>query len=460
MDGPLALASRVMLYVAPALAMCLVMIAVLASASIERHFEAQDAEELQVVADSVQRVLGAHVRDSDALIRGLSHAVSGHHGIYFSVARTGGGMFYSNGGPDMTPLLHNAKPASSVDVGRLHVWRDGEHMYRGAVLEAHPETPEFTIATAIDMGFHSRFMERFDRAAWGIMGCVGVLTMVAAWLGVRHGLAPLHALSMDIRAIRADLLQTRLDPARVPRELSELVESFNEMLREIESGYLRLTNFSAEIAHELRTPLTNMITQTQVAVGTMRDAREYRDLLYSNLEEQERLARMVSDMLLIAQAEHGLMQPSTEAMDAFTEIHAVLAYIDALAEERGISFSVLGSTASIRADRSMLRRALSNLLSNAVRHSSDGSVVSVGVSQPLEGRVRIDVVNSGATIPAEQLPHLFERFYRGDSSERRRREGTGLGLAIVRGIIEAQDGNVAVESRDGVTTFSIWLPAT
>ena len=130
------------------------------------------------------------------------------------------------------------------------------------------------------------------------------LALGVAWLAVQWGHLPIRKVNDEIRAIRSSKLDVRLDPRDVPIELAELVFAFNDMLARIEEGFTRLSHFSADIAHELRTPVTNLVTQTHVALGQPRSNEEYREILYSNLEEFDRMGRMIGDMLFLAQTEN------------------------------------------------------------------------------------------------------------------------------------------------------------
>ena len=231
------------------------------------------------------------------------------------------------------------------------------------------------------------------------------------------------------------------------------------MIGRLEDSFVRLSHFSADIAHELRTPLTNLITQTQVGLGKSRSLEEYRELLYSNLEEQERLTKMVNDMLWLAQSEHGLLKPVWEPLDLAREVRELFDFFEALAEEKHIQLVLEGKAPIIQGDRAMLRRALSNLLSNAIRHTPVGRSVLIRLDSSGEGRALLSVQNPGPEIPAEHLPRIFDRFYRVDPSRQRQSEGAGLGLAIVKSIVEAHEGNIAVISERGVTRFTISLPS-
>ncbi|MFN2337811.1 MAG: heavy metal sensor histidine kinase [Gammaproteobacteria bacterium] len=253
-------------------------------------------------------------------------------------------------------------------------------------------------------------------------------------------------------------MRTQIPPGSLPVELADLALSFNEMLGRIEDAFVRLSNFSADIAHELRTPVAALMTQTQVALSSKRSEDEYRRILYSNLEEYERLAQMTGDMLFLAQADHGLSRLNVCKLNLEEEVRALFDYYEAWAEEHGVTLE-LGGSATMMGDQLMLRRALGNLLSNAIRHTPSGQTVSVHLAPTAGGEVEILVENPG-TIPPEHISRLFDRFYRADPSRQRSGEGAGLGLAIVKSIIEAHGGTIEATSDAGRIRFRIRLPAS
>ena len=204
------------------------------------------------------------------------------------------------------------------------------------------------------------------------------------------------------QSITASRLDDRLALATLPVELVDLAEAFNAMLSRIEESFRRLSEFSSDLAHELRTPIGNLITHTQVALSRLRSADEYRDVLYSNVEEFERLARMISDMLFLAKADNGLIVPRSEAIDLAGEVRNLFDYYDALVEERGVRLTASGG-ATVRGERLMIRRAIGNLLSNAVNHSPPGGTINVSIDEIDTGEVRLSVENAGETIPPEHL---------------------------------------------------------
>lgn len=244
----------------------------------------------------------------------------------------------------------------------------------------------------------------------------------------------------------------------MPRELADLTQAFNAMFDRLEDAFQRLSAFSADIAHELRTPLSNLLTHTQVILTRPRGVEDYREALLGNLEELQWMAQMVNDMLFLAKAEHGLLSPHRERLQLEEEADALLEYFLPLADDAQVHLSREGQ-ATVSGDRHMLRRALSNLLDNALRFTASDGQVRVRI-EALKGSVRVAIENNGQTIPKDVLPRLFDRFYRADPARHEgRTEHAGLGLAITQSIIRAHGGTIACESRDGVTRFVIDLPA-
>jgi two-component system, OmpR family, heavy metal sensor histidine kinase CusS len=201
------------------------------------------------------------------------------------------------------------------------------------------------------------------------------------------------------------------------------------------------------------------MTQTEVALSRARTSDKYREVLYSNMEEYERMAQMVGDMLFLAQAENGPRTIRGIDVDLAKEVRALFEYYEGWAEERGVALELRG-TATARGDRLMLQQALGNLLSNAIRHTTAGEKVRVELATASDGHVGIVVENTGIEIPAEAIPNLFDRFYRVDPSRQRDGSGAGLGLAIVKSIVDGHGGKIEVVSEAGRTRFLITLPAS
>jgi len=425
--------------------------------SIEEHFEVQDTKELKVVAQAVKASLSTLQAKPDLarLKQRFDDILVGHHGALLHVSTAAEKHLYVSPGPD---LLSVPLPApNKLRQGMVQQWDDTKHSYRVFIQQvAGQNNGPYTVIVAVATDFHLHFLKEFHRTLWLMVVCGIAVMGVMGWVAVRQGHRPLHNIVDQISRISANELNTRLTPETVPAELTELAVSFNELLQRMEEAFNRLSNFSADIAHELRTPVTNLMTQTQVALSQARDSDEYQEILYSNMEEYERMAQMIGDMLFLAKADNSLTPPNAEETDLENEIHKLFDYYEAWAEERHVSL-VLEGNAHVQGDRLMLRRALSNLISNAIRHTPADNSVTIKLSD-IEDHVLIVVQNPGTPIPTEHLSKLFDRFYRTDPSRQRSGEGAGLGLAIVKSIVEAHSGTILATSDETGTQFIITLP--
>lgn len=318
-----------------------------------------------------------------------------------------------------------------------------------------PDSPQLTLL--LDITHHQHFLQRMQHLIWLTVSLSALATaLLGAW-AARSGLRPLRRMSAVASGVSAQSLNARLPEADMPPELEELAYSFNAMLGRLDDSFQRLSAFSADIAHELRTPLSNLLTHTQVTLTRPRPIEDYREALHSNLEELQWMAQLVNDMLYLAKADHGLLMPKREALELSEEADVLLEFFAPLAEDAQVKLSRDG-TARMQGDRSMLRRALSNLLDNALRFTPSGGEVRVKIVEQPTG-LSLTVENSGEVISEDLLPRLFDRFYRADPA---RREGSsehaGLGLAITQSIIRAHGGQIRCESDKGWTRFVIELP--
>lgn len=294
-----------------------------------------------------------------------------------------------------------------------------------------------------------------------IVGII-IAALLAAAMGfliARRGLKPLRQMALAASQISAEHLSARLEVDRAPEELKQLAAAFNVMLARLQDSFARLAGFSSNLAHELRTPINNLMGQTQVALSRVRSPAEYREVLASNLEEYERLSRIVADMLFLAKADHAQIALRKTPVDLREELVRIAAYYEAHAEERGVALVCHGQ-ARIDADRLLVQRALSNVLSNAIRHAPKGGCVTASITG-YPDHATIAISNPGAGIAAEHLQRIFDRFYRVPRLEESEREGTGLGLAIVKSILELHGGWVTADSVPGEeTTFRLVFPIT
>ena len=275
----------------------------------------------------------------------------------------------------------------------------------------------------------------------------------------RRGMRPLQAITEAAQRITATQLNERISARAWPKELTILATEFDEMLARLEDTFNRLSQFSADIAHELRTPINNLMGEVEVALSRGRTAPEYRTVLESSLEECSRLSRMIDSLLFLARAENTELKIQASWFDATKEIRAVLDFYEALSAEEGVEVTAEGQS-TLHGDVILFRRALSNLLANALRYTPRGGKVLISIENDSDLAVMVRVIDNGAGIPTEHLPKIFDRFYRVDPSRSRHPEGTGLGLAIVKSIMDLHGGSVTVVSESGKgTTFTLRFPS-
>lgn len=269
------------------------------------------------------------------------------------------------------------------------------------------------------------------------------LTAGLGYLLLRRGLRPLRRMAEHATAITPARLDSRMDSRDTPIELQHLSNAYNGMLDRLADGYLRLTQFSADLAHEIRTPVGSLMGHCQVALRQPRTADEYQSLLASNLEELERISRMVESILFLARADDAQAALDIQSLDLAEELQRVTGYFEGLAEERQMTLHTSGE-GQLKADPLLLRRALSNLVANAIRYADEGSAIDIRVIKRAE-HCRIEVENQGPILSESALEKVFDRFYRADASRHQSSDSNGLGLAIVTAIMQLHGGKATVD---------------
>lgn len=346
---------------------------------------------------------------------------------------------------------------------------EGGHIHLSSWIA--PDATEWRIATLqlasggpflevlLDRGTDAAVLTRFRRQSYLVLAAALAASIALGYLIARRGLAPISRLARRVAAIDATSLDQRLVLQDAPTEVRELAESFEIMRTCLQVAFAALSDYSAEMAHELRTPLHVLRQQIEVALGRARSVDEYRDVLSSSLEEIEQLRRMAEDVLFLARAEDPRASVSRETLHAHDELQSVADFMDAIAEEGSVALIVDASRdVVVRGDRSLLRRALVNLVSNALAHTSAGGTVRLSARS--EGDfVRLSVEDSGCGIPAAALAHVFDRYYRVAGPRRDGMDGAGLGLAIVHGIARLHGGTAHAWSEEGRgTRITLELP--
>lgn len=425
-------------------------------AETRHHFDELDRMTLANKRLLVSEILGSATSENDARSR-LAQAVNAHHGLLVEVQDTSGAIVFQSEGfiPGLTSAF-TTPPDPASGFGR---WQGSDGLFHTLVFDRVPAYSPAGVRVLLAAGVehHTDFLSDLQHKLLLYVAAAIALCALLSWLIVRKGLAPLRRMKSRAAVVTGQKLTERMPVAAVPIEMADLARELNEMLDRLQEAFQRLTDYSSDLAHELRTPISNLLMQTQVALAVKRDAAAYRDILESNAEEYQRLARMVSDMLFLAKTERGANLPNNENFSAHDEIAELIDFYGATAEEKGIVIGLTGDS-RMRGDRLMFRRALSNLLSNALRHAPRAGDIRITVAQAATAS-EITVENSGPDIDPEALPRLFDRFYRSDPARSHAdAEGTGLGLAITRAIVEVHGGSVRATSAEGRTRFSLSFP--
>lgn len=323
----------------------------------------------------------------------------------------------------------------------------GDHVQPALVVQV-------ALSKAIDDHLLKRYFERLSVIF--LFGTIGGTALGA--LLAKRSLQPLRKMSAVASSITAQNLHERMNPDKWPPELKLLAGSLDAMLRRLEEAFNRMHQFSADLAHELRTPVHNLMGETEVALDRPREPSDYRALLESNLEEFDRLTRMIDSMLFIARAENRDFRVDFVLFDVRKELESLKEFFDAMAEDKGITVRCIG-TALAWGDPALFRRAVSNLLSNAMNVSSPGTNISLKV-EDAGHETWVFVSDQGPGIAAEARDKIFDRFFRIDEARTLTTGGAGLGLAIVQSILQLHGGTVVLHhtSSNG-SIFKLAFPA-
>ena len=303
----------------------------------------------------------------------------------------------------------------------------------------------FTIHAVMDLSNDEKLLADFWRSLLTV-GLLAVAIAVAIGYGIaRKGLHPVSRLAAIVDQVGVHRLGHRVSEEPWPEELQTLARKFDSLLSRLETSFSRLSHFSADIAHELRTPLHILRGEAELTLTREASAEAYRACIESAADEYDRLSRMVETLLFLARSEQPDAYIDRQMLDAKQEVIAVFDFYQAMADEQGITLTCLGE-GTISADSALLRRALGNLVANALRYTPEGGRITVDIQSQSDHMMAITVSDTGHGIPPDDLPHVLERFYRADAARPRQGQGTGLGLAIVQSIMRLHGGTISIQS--------------
>ncbi|MFC5549104.1 heavy metal sensor histidine kinase [Massilia aerilata] len=336
------------------------------------------------------------------------------------------------------------------------VYGQARHVLTVSVPVGHLAGNGAQLRGMLDVSQDQRVLRAYGKKLIGVVALAILFSAGMGWILARRGLAPVRAISAEIGRVNAEQLHARIANNAWPAELRQLATAFDDMLARLERSFEQLSRFSSDLAHEFRSPINNLVAAASVTLARARDSAEYQKTLEVVVEEGERLSRMVSSMLFLARADNAEQGLRLEKVSLAVEFRKLAEFYEIAAEENGVKLEASGAC-ELPADPLLLRRALSNLLANALRYTGRGGTVRLLAARQGDAVV-ISVTDDGAGIEPEHLPFLFDRFYRADAS-RSSAETTGLGLAVVRSIVELHGGTASVTSRRGQgTCFTLVFP--
>ncbi|MBP7950295.1 MAG: heavy metal sensor histidine kinase [Verrucomicrobiales bacterium] len=406
----------------------------------------------------------------------LHHSIGGtkNEKSYGRLVSTDGRVIIETPGfPEASPPLHAFPLPSAVDDRNVLIHATTNSSGAPVFLAAARIAPQgagslLTYYMTADAVPEQHFMQAFRLELAGVVILGSLLSAVLSWWIVRRGLRPLHEITRQIESTSADILQSgqSVEPPLIsqkwPGELTGVASAFSGLCERLSRSFQQIRQFSDDAAHEIRSPLNNMLGLASLTLQRGRTEEEYRVALESTVEECNRLRRLADGLLFISRADHRKHALSITRFDAAEAVREVVDYHEQLAQEKGISLRQEGAGVLI-ADRTLFRQALTNLLSNALRHTASGGSITITFTDAADaGGHALTVADTGEGIQPEHLAHVFDRFYRVDSARTHDPDAppqTGLGLAIVKAIMELHGGSAAVESVPGQgARFSLLWP--
>lgn len=436
------------------------LLATLAYLALNHELDTLARKGLESKLEQIQHSLTSDLKSSDLAARphSLLDLVMGHDNLQLNILSSDpqAEPLLNVGGMAQQPLPQALRENTAE--GYLD-WRDnrGNQLLSATRPMNLRNGEQVRVVLSLDRSNDQALLSAYLRSTVIALPLLLLLIGIGAWRLVQRGLLPLQQFTRVAAKVTTQDLTHRLNLDKLPRELAELGQGINVMLHRLDGGVQRLSQFSDDLAHELRSPISNLMGKAQVTLSRERPPEEYKAVLEASIEELERVTRIVADMLFLAQVSQPASQARFARVSLAEEALRVMDLFALSAEDRQLKLELRGD-AWVLGDRLMIQRAISNLLSNAIRHCPDRGRIDLRIERQLQS-VSLAVGNPGPGIAACHLPHLFERFYRVDSSRTRAEGGTGLGLAIVRSIMNLHQGRTEVESApDSRTEFRLVFP--
>lgn len=334
---------------------------------------------------------------------------------------------------------------------------------RARTREANREAFHFTemrdcVLAGCSLAAYVNAMHRFTGLLLAVGGVVLAFGLGGGWWPTGRAIRPIDQISATASRISANNLSERINVAQADNELGRLATVLNSTFTRLEAAFAEQKQFTADASHELRTPLAAIISEAQTTLARERTAAEYREAVENCLSTAQQMRRLVESLLELARFDAGQQTMRFEPFDLSQVARDCVNLARPLAERRGIRIDCHLSRVECVGNSERLAQVVTNLLTNAIAFNRNQGQVRVSVDAQ-NSNALIKVADTGEGIPAEDLPHIFERFYRADKSRSSIQGRTGLGLAICQAIVTAHDGTIEVSTQAGSgTTFLVSLP--
>lgn len=416
-------------------------------------------EDNEVLADKVAAVRadlsapgGVHV-----ITEGLKNVSAGERATYWvRVLDSGDRILAETPGMSalLPPAVFSAAPAKNAAQDPKD-FRTDNRLFSLASSAHEAAGERFIIQVAQDRTVDDQFMKKFGALLAAVIALGVAASTIIAFTVTKRGLRPLGEMTRALKRVGPKQLHQQVSPVGWPRELQPLAVAFDDMLHRLEDSFVRLSQFSADIAHELRTPIGNIRGEAEVALTRSRSPEEYREVIESTIVECQHLGQIVDNLLFLARTDAAEGHLQRSSFNGRAAIEKIAAYHELIAEEQKLTIRCQGE-GSFVADEMLFSRAVNNLVENAVHHTPAGGSIEITVANR-SPHSEVSVKDTGAGIAAEHLPRVFDRFYRADSA--RSSEGVGLGLALVKSIMDLHGGSAQIESTPGRgTTVTLSFP--
>jgi two-component system, OmpR family, heavy metal sensor histidine kinase CusS len=417
------------------------------------------AEDNAILADKIS-ALRSDLRESSPNVFAeelKSRRASDHTTYWIRMLDPQGRTYAETPGMDrsLPPEIFPLAQQSSLAVGGRKDYHKGPKLFSLIAFNETSGDQAYTVQLAQDRSSDERVEREFALLFVIVLASSGLASACIAIIVTNRGLRPLTQMTRSVAHMGPTHLKERVAPAGWPRELQPLALAFDDMLKRLDDSFTRLSQFSADLAHELRTPIANMMGEAQVALTRDRTAAEYREIVESTIVECERLSRIVDNLLFVARADAARETIVRKQFDARAAIEKIAMFYQPVAEDHHVTISCSGE-GQIYADPALFERALANLIDNALRFTAENGSIHIALSEH-DTHFEVAISDNGYGIAPEHLPHVFDRFYRAESS--RGSDGAGLGLALVKSIVDLHGGSATIESKLGHgTTVTLTFP--